>query len=52
MRKQMGKCYLSKKSVTYENYAGTSIAAHKVFQQRGASSIREFSLFQNLQLFA
>ena len=52
MRKQMGKCYLSKKSFTYEIYAGTSKAAHKVFQQRGASSIRESSLLQNLQFFA
>ena len=46
-RKQMGKCYLSKESFTYEIYAGTSKAAHKVFQQRGASSIREFSLLQS-----
>ena len=38
-RKQMGKCCLSKKSFTYEIYAGTSKAAHKVFQQRCASSI-------------
>ena len=44
-RKQMGKRYLSKKSFTYEIYAGTSKAAHKVFQQRGASSIREFPFF-------
>ena len=48
----MGKRYLSKKSFTYEVYAGTSKAAHKVFQQRGASSIREFLLLQNLQFFA
>ena len=33
--------YLSKKSFTYEIYAGTSKAAHKVSQQRGAFSIRE-----------
>ena len=34
----MRKRYLSKKSFTYEIYALTSKAAHKVFQQRGASS--------------
>ena len=51
-RRQMRKRYLSKKSFTYEIYAGTSKAAHKVFQQSGASSIREFSLLHNLQLFA
>ena len=39
----MRKRYLSKKSFTYEIYAGTSKAAHNVFQQGGASSIREFS---------
>ena len=50
--KKMGKCYLSKKSFTYEIYAGTSKAGHIVFQQRGASSTREFSLLQNLQFFA
>ena len=48
----MRKRYLSKKSFTYEIYAGTSKAADKVFQQRGASSIREFCLFHNLQFFA
>ena len=48
----MRKFYLSKKSFTYEIYAGTSKAAHKVFQQRGASSITEFSLLHNLQFFA
>ena len=42
----MGKSYLSKKSFTYEIYAGTSEAAHKVFQQRCASSIREFPFFK------
>ena len=47
----MRKRYLSKKSFTYDIYAGTSKAAHKVFQQRDASSIREFSLLHNLQLF-
>ena len=52
MRRQMRKHYLSKKSFTYEIYSGTSKAAHKVFQQRGASSIREFSLLHNLQFFA
>ena len=41
MRKQVRKHYLSKKSFTYETCAGTSKAAHKVFQQRGASSIRD-----------
>ena len=46
----MRKHFLSKKSFTYEIYAGTSKAAHKVFQQRGVSSIREFSLLHNLQL--
>ena len=35
-----------------EIYAGTSVAAHKVFQQRGVSSIMEFSLLHNLQFFA
>ena len=44
------------------SYFGTNIvlditfisekAAHKIFQQRGASSIREFSLLHNLQFFA
>ena len=48
----MRKRYLSKKSFTYEIYAVTSKAAHKVFQQRGASSTREFSLLYNLQFFA
>ena len=48
-RKQMRKRYLSKKSFTYEIYAGISKAAHKVFQQGGASSIRDFSLLHNLQ---
>ena len=38
MRKHMGKCYLSKKSFTYEINAGTSKAAHKVFQQKGGPS--------------
>ena len=42
----MRKRYLSKKSFTYEIYAGTSKAAHKVCQQRGASSIREFPFFK------
>ena len=51
-RRQMRKCYLSKKSFTYKIYAGTSKAAHKVFQQRGASSVREFSLLHNLQFYA
>ena len=37
---------------SYEIYAGTSKAAHKVFQQRDASSIREFSVPHNLQFFA
>ena len=37
---------------SYEIHAGTSEAAHKVFQQRGTSSIREFSLLQSLQFFA
>ena len=48
----MRKHYLSKKSFTYEIYAGTLKASHKVFQQRGASSIREFSLLHNMQFFA
>ena len=48
----MRKRYVSKKFSTYEIYAGTSKAAHKVFQQRGASSIREFSLLHNLQFVA
>ena len=42
----MGKRYLSKKSFTYEIYAGTAKAAHKVFKERGASSIREFPFFK------
>ena len=41
----MRKRYLSKKSFTYEIYAGTSKAVHRVFQQRGTSSIGEFPLF-------
>ena len=48
----MRKCYDSKKSFSYKIYAGTSKAAHKVLQQRGASSIREFSPLHNLQFFA
>ena len=48
----MDKRYLSNKSFTYEIFAGTSKAAHKVFQQRGASSIKEFSRLQNLQFLA
>ena len=50
----MRKCYDSKKSFSYEIYAETSKAAHKVLQQRGASSIREFSPLDlhNLQFFA
>ena len=48
----MRKCYLSEKSFTHEIYAGTSKAAHKVFQQIGVSSIQEFSLLHNLQFFA
>ena len=43
---------LLKKCFTYETYAGTSKAAHEVFQGRGAFSIREFSLLRNLQFFA
>ena len=38
----MRKHYLSKKSFTYEIYAGTSEAAHKIFQKRGAFSIGSF----------
>ena len=38
--------------VLYEIYAGTSKATHKVFQQRGVSSVREFSILHNLQFFA
>ena len=41
-RRQMRKRYLSKKYFTYEIYAGALKAAHKVFQQRGMSSIWEF----------
>ena len=48
----MRKHFRSKKSFSYEIYAGTSKAAHKVFQQRDASSIREFSVPHNLQFFA
>ena len=48
----MRKYYRSKKSFSYEIYAGTSKATHKVFQQRGMSSIREFSILHNLQFFA
>ena len=44
-RKQMGKCYLSRKSFTYEIYAGTSKAAHKVFQQRVRLLLRSFPFF-------
>ena len=48
----MRKHYHSKKSFSHEIYAGTSKAAtHKVFQQKGASSIREFSVLHNLQFF-
>ena len=51
-RENMRKHYCSKKSFSYDIYAGTSKATHKVFQQRGASSIREFSVPYNLQFFA
>ena len=52
MRRQMRKSYLSKKYFTYEIYAETLKAAHKVFQQIGAPSIRESSLLHNLEFFA
>ena len=48
----MRKCYLSRKSFTYEIYAGTSKAAHKVFQQRGVYYIRECSLLHSSLVFA
>ena len=41
--------YRLKKSFSYKIYDGTSKAAHKVFQRRGASFIREFSVPHNLQ---
>ena len=41
----MRKQYLSKKSFTYQIYAGTSKVAHKVFQERGASFVGEFPFF-------
>ena len=44
-RENTRKHYRSKKSFSCEIYAGTSKAAHKIFQQRGASSIREFPFF-------
>ena len=37
-----------KKRCLSKIHAGTSKAAHKVFQQRGASSVREFSVLHNL----
>ena len=46
-RESLRKHCHSKKSFSYEIYAGTSKAAHKVFQQRSASSIREFSVLQD-----
>ena len=46
----MTKHYRSQKTFSYKIYAGTSKAAHKVFQERDASSIREFSVPHNLQL--
>ena len=52
MRKQMRKCYHSNKSVSDKICAGTSKAAHKIFQERGASSIGELTLLHNLQFFA
>ena len=48
----MRKRYHSKKSFSYEIYAGTSKSTHKVFQKRGESSIREFSVLYNSQFFA
>ena len=51
-RGNVRKHYRSKKSFSYEIYAGTSKATHKVFQQRGAFSIWEFSDLHNLQFFA
>ena len=50
-QENMRKHYRSKKSFSYEIYAGTSKAAHKVFRERGASSTREFSVLHNLQFF-
>ena len=47
-RENMRKHYCSNKSFSYEIYAGTSKATYKVFQQRGVSSIREFSVLHNL----
>ena len=44
-RENMRKHYRSKKPFSYEIYAGTSKAAYEVLKQKGASSIREFSLF-------
>ena len=46
MRKQRGKRYLSKKSFTYEIYAGTSKAAHKVFQQGVCLLLGNFLFFK------
>ena len=36
---------------SYKIHAGTSKATHKVFQQRGVSSVREFFVLHNLQFF-
>ena len=43
----MRKLYRSQKSFSYEIYAGTSKTVHKAFQQRGVSSIREFSIYSS-----
>ena len=48
----MRKHYRLKESFSYEIYAGTSKAVHKVFQQRGASSIRDVFVLHNSQFFA
>ena len=48
----MRKHYHSKKSFNYEIYAEISKATYRLFQQRGAFSIREFSVLHNLQFFA
>ena len=51
-RENMRKHYRSQKSFSYEIYAGTSKATHKVFQQRGVSFIAEPFVLHNLQFFA
>ena len=51
-RENMRKHYRSKKSFSYQIYAGTSKATHKVFQQRVRLLLGSFPFLYNLDFFA